>query len=442
MRVKSAALYLSWILVSTVLSSTAHAEYALHFWENHHTDKNVLSVTEELSTYITTSNFDLNGDRFSPIGFNQYLRIENNLNFTYGLNSRWSTFGTLSWGHVEVDHAIRGGNTYGLTDQLVGMNFELFSLENTTDPPSPVNPGDSNALRKVYLQAQMSFPGYSNSNADLNKTPWLGDQSIDFTTGAFTTLRLIRTRRSEFFLTGGAGYTYRSLGFSSAIPWTLALSYIPLKISSNTEEYSNRVSGQGFSTGWQTSLSLFGNYSLHTDMRLTTSAATGGSYISDAMNPSLLTVLGKIGYALSDNLMISTRLSQSIYGLSAPNGLLASINIQKLIGLPPTRKASTQMSPEEYGKSNKGFVEYTFEAKVLRAVDRLNLVKIDKGNLDGVMKDQIFDIFAIKADGTLGEPIARTKVISTKPNEAALTVIEYFKETWIEEGFIAKRPLQ
>lgn len=437
MRVKSAAVYLSWILISAVLSSTAHAEYALHFWENRHTDKKVLSVTEELSTYITTSNFDLNGDRFSPIGFNQYLRIENNLNLTYGLNPRWSAFGTLSWGRVEVDHAVRGGNTYGLTDQVVGMNFELFSLENTTEPPSPVSLGDSNGLRKIYLQTQISFPGYSNSSADLNQTPWLGDQSIDFTTGAFTTLRLIRTRRSEFFLTGGAGYTYRTLGFSTAIPWSLSLSYIP-----SIEGGLSRTSGQGFSTGWQTAVSLFGHYSLHTDARLTTSSATGGSYISDAMNPSLLTLRGKIGYALSDDLMISAQLSQSVYGLSAPNGFLASINIQKLVGLSPTRKVPTEMSPEEYGKSNKGFVEYTFEAKVLRAVDRLNLIKIDKGNLDGVIKDQIFDIFAIKTDGTLGEPIARAKVISTKPNEAALTVIEYFKETWIEEGFIAKRPLQ
>jgi hypothetical protein len=140
--------------------------------------------------------------------------------------------------------------------------------------------------------------------------------------------------------------------------------------------------------------------------------------------------------------MISTDLTQTLLGNAAVNGFSGALSIQKLFGLSPSRKLPTEMTPDEYGKSNKGFVEYAFEAKVLRSVDRLNLVKIDKGSSDGVAMDQIFDIFAVKSNGTLGEPIARAKVISTKSNEAALTVLEYFKETWIEEGYLAKRPLQ
>ena len=57
-------------------------------------------------------------------------------------------------------------------------------------------------------------------------------------------------------------------------------------------------------------------------------------------------------------------------------------------------------------------------------------------------KGQVFDIFHGPPDGRAVEAVARAQVTSVKSDEAALTIIEYFKEQNINEGFIAKRLLQ
>lgn len=444
MRVKAAVVGFTCFLLSC---SSASADYALHYWENRRADRDVLSATEELSFFTSTNNFESQGDVVQPAGLNRYWKIENRLNLIYGLNSRLSTYGTLAWAHADVDHSTRPGSSYGLTDQTLGFNFNAFSFENSKELPSPSSPGDSNALRKIEFQAEISFPSYTNATADSLQIPRLGDQSIDTTAGIFATLRLIRSQSTELLLTSGAGYTYRSQGFSASVPWSIALQYTPVNLPGTMSQ----PPGYGFSQGMQGSLWLIGNYSLQTDSRNLSSSSnfnsspslgTGGSYITGAINPTLVTLRGKISYAIDDQLMVSTDLTQTLMGNAAVNGFSGALSIQKLFGLSPSRKLPTEMTPDEYGKSNKGFLEYGFEARVLRSVDRLNLVKIDKGSSDGVAIDQIFDIFAVKSNGTLGEPIARAKVISTKNNEAALTVLEYFKETWIEEGYLAKRPLQ
>ena len=43
---------------------------------------------------------------------------------------------------------------------------------------------------------------------------------------------------------------------------------------------------------------------------------------------------------------------------------------------------------------------------------------------------------------SIGQAVARTQVTSVRMEESALTITEYFREVWIEPGFLAKRPLQ
>jgi hypothetical protein len=107
----------------------------------------------------------------------------------------------------------------------------------------------------------------------------------------------------------------------------------------------------------------------------------------------------------------------------------------------PQRKRPDQISNQDYGRGNQGFVTYGLEAKVLRANDRLNLIKIDKGLNDGVEMGQQFDIFPVLQNGKIGEPIARAQVTAVRAQEAALAVTEYFQEILIEEGYIARTPM-
>jgi hypothetical protein len=175
---------------------------------------------------------------------------------------------------------------------------------------------------------------------------------------------------------------------------------------------------------------------------LTSFAGTGGSFAADVINPSITTLRAQAGYGLSHDFLASVTLTQTVWGRSAPNGFSMALGVQKFFGVPAPERNRLKISAEQYGKANQGFVEYAFSAKVLRVNDRLNLVKINKGKQDGVEVGEIFDLFTPKPDGSAGEPIARAKVTAVKIDEAALSITEYFKQVWIEEGFIAKRPLQ
>jgi hypothetical protein len=167
----------------------------------------------------------------------------------------------------------------------------------------------------------------------------------------------------------------------------------------------------------------------------------GGSYMVNAINPSLIAARGQLGYQISDTIIFTTEASQTLWGQGAPAGLNITFGVQARWGERQSKNPEKQ-SPSDYGKSNQGFVNYAFEARVVKVNDRMNLIKIDKGSQDGVELNQEYDVFLVKQNGATGEAVARARVTSVKPTEAALTITEFFREVWIEEGFLVKRPLQ
>jgi hypothetical protein len=108
----------------------------------------------------------------------------------------------------------------------------------------------------------------------------------------------------------------------------------------------------------------------------------------------------------------------------------------------PPPKDPALVVPKKYDRGNQGFVSYSLEGHVARVSDRINQLRIDKGQQQGVEVGQIFDIFVVKPDGTVGESVARCKVTSVKSDDSNLTILEYFREVWIEEGFLARRLVQ
>ena len=278
----------------------------------------------------------------------------------------------------------------------------------------------------IDLQAQVDFPGYSNAIASSTQTPSLGDGTVDFTGGLFLNLPFYAAKTYLLSAILGGGYTYRSQGYSSALPWSAILMYAPYR------------------EGFFVSLGSLGMVSLLTDPNAVigrSSAGSGGSYITGDVNPTLVQFRGQAGYKPSWKTEISVSVTQSIWGQDAPNGLNVVLGFQAHIGHDKTLSPA-ELSPESYGESNKGFLSYSMEAKVLKSNDRMNLVKIDKGSQDGVEVGQIFDIFRLNNDGSPGSAIARGKVSSVKANESALEVEEYYKQTWIEEGFTARRLIE
>lgn len=406
-------------LLSLIVPLSSHADFYLHSWENQREAPRSLRLTPEFNYYSSTANYDAFGSQFTPTGLQSYSRIMTDVTVAYGFNPYLSAYARGSWGRSQADHLTSGGEVFGFTDQTIG--FTVHAWESKANPAAK---GTS-----IDVQVQADLPAYSNTAAATAGTPFLGDGSIDLTGGAFLTIPIAQTRNHSWVLGGGGGYTWRSSGFSAAIPWSASLRFVPRE--------------EGLILG----ASLSGIQSLRTDPNatnpaaVTSTTAAGGSFFINAINPSLLTARANLGYQMGRNLSLALNGAYTLWGQATPAGFTAGLGMTARWGTEST-KAPNQVSPQDYGKSNQGFVNYAFEARVTKTNDRLNLAKIDKGTQDGVEVGQVFDIFLIKQDGTIGEAIARAKCTSAKSSEAVLTVTEYFEEVWIEEGFVAKRPLQ
>jgi hypothetical protein len=238
----------------------------------------------------------------------------------------------------------------------------------------------------------------------------------------------LKRKKMDLSALFGGGYTYRTLGFSSAIPWSGIIQYAP------------PLSGTGFFIG----LGGQGVYSLKTDLNNGVSApfritpGTGGSFVTYGVNPSLFQLRGQLGYRLDGRSEFSLLMTQSLWGQNASNGFFLSLGFQLRIGHDKMQEAFS-LSPERYGESNQGFLTYAFEALVLKVNDRMNLVKINKGAQDGVKVGDIFDVFRVDIEKSQEYAIARAKVSSLRPKEAALEILEYYQNLGIEEKDLVKR---
>ncbi|MEK6706490.1 MAG: hypothetical protein AABZ06_11960 [Bdellovibrionota bacterium] len=400
-----------------IAPSTALGDFSLHHWENEYVPWQSADISGQVGYYTTSENFDSSGSLMLPSGLDRYKRVQTDLTLAYGVTKQFSIFARMGWENIRLDHNTRGGAAYGFGDQSIGWTYR--ALENLGGS------GGKPYGTSLDVQIQMDFPTYNNKESETNITPYLGDGSTDLTAGAFLTWPFAQTAERIFMLTSGAGYTYRTAGFSSAIPWSVSALLKPTK--------------KGFSAG----ASVLGVHSLGTDNTTilsgssTNSSGTGGSFITNAINPVLITVRGEIGYQLKHNLALSLSLSRSVIGQYSPSGTMIAAGIKSSFG--DSRPAVSEF---EYKKLNKGFLNYSLEGRVLRANDRLQLVKIDKGSQDGVEVGQVFDIFTLQQNGVAGESIARAQVTGVKSDEAALRVTEYFQEVLIDEGFVVKRLIQ
>lgn len=408
------------LALTGALPGAALADFYLHSWQNEHATARQLRFDIQAGYYASPNNFDGAGALLVPSSFQQYTRFQTDALAAYGINSKLSAFARLNWARTELDQTSLISTQYGFGDSSAGLNYRVLDLS-TPEMPDGVT---------IDVQVQGDLPLYSNENLT---GPAMGDGTIDVTGGAFASVPLLRPGRYLLGLSGGAGLTYRTDDYSRALPWSVSTKIGPASDSGFTAKamasgmvsLSSDPRSQGLAVG-STALS----------------ADSGGSFIAGAVNPSILTLRLEAGYQISTDMGLTGFAAQSVWGQAAPNGFFGGLALRMRTG--GTRPAGdpTLMSPLEYGRANQGFVNYALEAKVTRVNDRLNLVKLDKGTQDGIEAGQTFDIFKLKKDGTPGEPIARGKVTSIKLNEAVMTIDEYFKEVWIDEGFVAKRPIQ
>lgn len=403
-------------------SFTAHGAFFLNEWESEHEKSRDLRLIPEAGLYSSTANYDPVGAATIPAGFSKVTKLTTDLKLRAGVWRELTLYGKLNWGRVQLDHTTQASSVFGLGDQLLGINYRVLQIPTIS----------------IDVQAQMDFPAYSNSNNAIQFNPYLGDNSTDFTFGAFTQLPFALSRSYGLLLRAGGGYAKRGSGFSSHLPWSAGAKLVPLD------------------NGFYAKLSFHGVQSLKTDINAPggepvsaaaiASAGTGagGSYTVNAINPSLTWLQARAGYQVSSQILIYAQVRQSIAGLSSPRGNWFGLGLEASWGASakPSKANPFNQSPQEYGKPNSGFIGYSLTAKAIRVNDRMAQIKIDKGHHEGVEIGQNFDVFSLNKSGEVKEAVARAQVIAVSESEATLTVSEFYKEVWIEEGMILKRPVQ
>ncbi|OFZ69812.1 MAG: hypothetical protein A3K03_01755 [Bdellovibrionales bacterium RIFOXYD1_FULL_44_7] len=406
------------LLVLMALTNTARGDFYYKPWTNFRQPQRFWILHPDVSYYSTNSNYDTTGQRVKINGLVRYSRIQTDVGLAYGFNKYLTAFGRFSWARVQSENQSITGDSFGPTDQSVGLVAHVLEIKM----------GTRQAPISLDLQLQLDFPTYGNASAASSNSLFLGDGTTDFIAGTFVSWPFISTPEDSWNVSLGGGYMARTNGFSSAIPWATHIRHQP------------KDEGLIFEIG------AFGISSFSTDSNISRISSTkrgngaGGSYFVNAVNPSILVASGKLGYQFAPNIGLTVQGTQSIWGQSAPHGFTIGLGLQAFLTGSQLKNPS-RMTPQDYGRSNQGFVHYSFEARVVRTNDRMNLVKIDKGRQDGVEMNQIFDVFSVKKDGTINEAIARAQATGVNTSESVLTITEYFKEVWIEEGFIVKRPL-
>ena len=406
-------------------SSTARADFYLHHWDDEYQPVGSGYFDGEFIYYSSTENFDPSGNKFIPTSLSSYKRYEGDALVSYGLFDKLSVFGRLTYGEVNLSATSNAGTSYGLLDQTVGGTYHLYQ--------KAPGKGQTQSL-SVDAQVQVDFPGYSNTSSQSSSLPYFGDQSTDVTFGGFVTVPVYQNAVGYWVVRAGAGYTYRTDSYSTAVPWDITLKYTRYKagLFANASIYgleSLKTDNRGITIATQNALN-------------TLSPGTGGSFMSGAINPSLIDVKAQAGYQFGGGEAVTVAFDQPVWGQDSPYGTAILFGFQMRFGENANSHGTHRHREDNYDKSNQGFQNYSLDARVLRSNDRLNLVKIDKGTNDGVDVGQIFDVFNTQSDGTVGEAIARCEVVNVKSDQAALSVTEYFKEVWIDEGFIAKRLIQ
>jgi len=404
--------------------SSAFATSPFRF-ENRRENPGAFRLLPEIGSLSTDENYDYAGVKTSVTGLNSYKKMTFDLTGVYGVNPKLSVFGRLAMSSVSYETTSLTGSGSGLSEQGLGANYRLFSFDRAT----------------IDGQFQMDIPLYDNVSARSStpRQPLRGDGTLDLTFAAFGTLPINKGSSTRLFLLGGLGYTIRNNSYSAALPYQLQFVGIPEKTG-----LLYRIGFHGFKS-MTTNTGGTADFSPQSQSTPGTvdPQDAGRSLIVDALSSSYMQLRATLGYQWSpigDQVFLTYLMPMSGVSTAAITGIL--VGAQFRWPGDATTASSSSYSPSsntEPETSAKPGLTYDIEARVKQVNDRLNLVKIDKGESEGIEKGDVIDVYRTNADGTQGDLIARGVVTSVTETEAAVNLRQYKKEVWVQAGFIARR---
>ncbi len=389
--------------------SVARADEQMLPWRLHHVDHGIWQLTGEFQSLGTTTNYGPAGATEAATGLGSLRRTEVATTLELGLHPRLTLFGRGTWNNTQVVSSTINGNQYGMADQSLGLSLRLVDSRATLD-----------------FQVQADLPTYRNTESKALGLPFIGDASTNVHLGGFASMPLSENESRSWKLVAGAGYTMRTAQFSASIPWSAEF----------TRQPGNSGRGLTLRAG------AWGFNSLRNDPRgAGTSNGSGGeggagSFLVNAINPSIASAQGSLGFRFSPALEARVGASRTLWGQAAAQGTTMGGSLEwRLDRLHPGGAAFNKRKPKD------NFVTYSGQGKV-KAVSSTRTLIIDQGSHQGYALGDRVDIFTVNADGSLGEPVARAQITQLDWEQSQATLLEVFRETAIKEGFGVQKPVQ
>ena len=410
--------------LTSLLPNFAHATSIFRF-ENRRENAHSFRLVPEIYSLSTTENYDNTGAKTVVPGLNSYTKTQFDLTAIYGVTSKLSLFGRLSMASVSFETTSLTGSGSGLTEQGFGLNYRMWeSAGSAGERP-----------KSIDGQFSMDIPMYDNvtSRTSTPRQPLRGDGSLDLTAAAFGTFPMSQGAGQRLYLIAGLGYAIRGNGFSAAAPYQLQFVGIPER------------------SGFLYRAGLHGFKSLKSDSAAGTSLSpqsetspgtvdaqdAGRSLIVDALNSSYMQFRATLGYqwGVGDQVFATYLMPMSGTSTAAIKGFILGFQFR----FPGGKDTSSSATTGTGATHTAGKLAYDLEGRVKQANDKLNLIKIDKGEVDGVQKGQVFDIYRTGPNGLAADLVARGVVTSVSATETIVNLRQYKKEVWVQTGFIARR---
>lgn len=409
----------SYCLFELVYPNSATADIYNHPWKNQRHYYEGLTLVPQVRYFQSSSNYSSNGTIVTSTGFQEASAWLFDVTGKFVIAQDFTFYGRVSVLNLSVDHTdpLKMGDGFGLGDQAAGLNWWAIHSKNGIH---------------VNLQLQWDIPAYTVSQTATQ--PVFGDGTHNFTGGGFISVPVIEDSIRSFRFIAGTGLMVRTDGFSIAVPWTVSA------------ELSQLVSGVNLSAGLQGFQSIDRQAGSIGTANPCQNSGIGDSCFANSQDPSYLSFFTEASYDFSEVLRLSAYYQSTVFGENSPNFWNSGIAVHfQVFGKKKRNKFETAPSSAAAAgaQDESEFIQYEpLEAQVTRMNDRLNLIKINKGSNQGVRAGETYDVFSVSSDGRAQETIARARVTSVRENEAALRVVRYLKEVWIEEGFIVRRPIE
>lgn len=425
----SSGLYLSCALFFT---HTAQATSLFRF-ENRRENPGALRLLPEIDSLSTTDNYDYSGTKAAVPGLTSYKKMVLDLTGVYGVSRKLSVFGRISMATVSYETTSLTASGSGLTEQGLGANYRIWESEAGHRSDGGILRGKS-----IDAQFQLDLPIYDNVSARTSspRQPLLGDGTLDLTFAGFGTMPLNQGGGTRLFLIGGLGLSIRNNSHSKAIPYQLQAVGLP--------EQSGFLYRLGFH-GYKSLAANTGGAADFSPQSQTSpgnvdSRDAGGSLIVDALNSSYMHLRATLGYqwGVGDQVYLTYLMPMSGNSTAAITGILVGAQF-RFPGQYTPSFTPTETTPAPANQAVRPKLSYDIAARVKQANDRLNLIKIDKGDIDGIEKGNVIDVYRTHPDGTQGDLVARGVVTGVSENEAVVNLRQYKKEVWVQPGFIARR---